>query len=280
MSVVATKFWLIGMVVGDGYLSDRNIEIYNSSPVILKESVNVIKNILNFPVERIKVDVYSLDSNTEKWSQILELPQQCITLRKNTSPWNTTTEKIRIRISSKEKANELGKLLKNIRNASKEQKINFVKGLFDAEGSVDLKGRIEFKQVNDKKGKEITNLAFKIIANELKIRCTEPKIKQDKKKDDVYFYVMDIEKFSELVSFVDKEKREKLSMIIECSKSKKTPTESEILNSLEEPKTSFELIKTIKCPYYKIQRLLSKLKRNGQIKSVRRGRQLIYSTTL
>ncbi|MBI4010144.1 MAG: hypothetical protein HY361_03050 [Candidatus Aenigmarchaeota archaeon] len=280
MSVVATiPAWLVGITIGDGYLDDRHVEVYNSSKFILKEVAKSIKQELKFPVDRIMVDVYSLTADKEKWSKILDIPEVQIKLRPNSSPWNATFEKLRIRISSKETATQFSEFYKKIMHKTRSEKIEFVKGLFDAEGSVDLKGKIEFKQVKDDKGLKVVRVVHKILS-ELGIKCTKPKVKHDMKKDDFYFYVKDLEKFKSLIGFVDMEKTQKLDIIIKTYKSEKIPSEEEILSALKkEPCSMFKLIQLLKSPHYRIQRKLKGLADSGMIKRVRAGRQIIYSSS-
>lgn len=278
MSVVATiPAWLVGITIGDGYLDDRHVEVYNSSKSILKEVVRTIKVDLKFPIDRTMVDIYSMTANKKRWSEILDIPKEQIKLRPNSSPWNATTEKLRVRISSKEIATEFHEFYKHIMHKSKSEKISFVKGLFDAEGSVDLKGKIEFKQVKDVKGVEVVRIVYKILSK-LGIECTIPKEKHDKKKDDFYFYVKDLERFKSLIGFVDIEKSQKLDLIIKTYKSDKVPSEKEILSIIRKrPSTMFELIQLLKSPHYRIQRKLKKLADIGIIKRGRAGRQMVYS---
>jgi len=278
MSVVANNLgWLLGMIIGDGYLDDRHVEIYNSSTVILAEVVKTIINILKFPKERTKVDIYSLYADRRKWSRILKLPQENINLRKNSSPWNENTEKVRIRISSKEIANKIQESWKNIKTLDNENRIGFIRGIFDAEASVDINNRIEFKQVASDKGIKIVNIVYELL-NDFGVECTSPKTKRDKKKIDIYFYVKDLEKFAEKIGLVDVKKREKLASIINSSKSKKIPNDKEILDLLKvKPYTSFEIIKALKCPYHRIQKVMRALIKNNIVMSKRIGRQIFYS---
>ena len=277
MSVVANNLgWLVGMTIGDGYLDNRHIEIYNSSPIILAEVVKTI-SILKFPKNRIKVDIYSLNADKQKWSIILRLPQENISLRKNSSPWNANAEKVRIRISSKEIASKFQEIWKNIESLDTKDKIAFIRGLFDAEASVDVNNRIEFKQVASDKGIKVVSIIYKLL-NEFKIECTSPKNKHDKKKTDIYFYVKDLNKFAKKIGFVDTEKEKKLTSIIDASKSKKIPSVEEIIKLLEvRPYTSFEIIKSLKCPYHRIQKILKLLISENKVVGKRIGRQIFYS---
>jgi|GEM_PF-6512114 len=54
--------WLAGIIRGDGYIDDRHIEIYNSSPSVLKKSVQTIQK-LSIQPTRVKVDIYSTDAS-------------------------------------------------------------------------------------------------------------------------------------------------------------------------------------------------------------------------
>ena len=203
--------WLKGLIKGDGYTDQRHVEIYNSSRSILTRSVSDLKRLID--TSRIKVDIYSEFPKNEllsKWARILEIPKENITLRKNTSQWKSRTEKIRVRVSSKETASLLSKKPRHLKE--------YLGGLFDAEASVDIKGYIEFKQKTNDKGLEIVNNVSDIL-KDLSINSTDVKTKNDRNiKRDSYLYVKDIESFQKKIGFVDSEKKHKLRELISIRK--------------------------------------------------------------
>jgi hypothetical protein len=204
-----TLSWLVGVIVGDGHIDDRHVEIYNSSPEIIRKALKILEKLIER--ERIVIDIYSTkNQKIPKFSR-----KFTIHFRKSTSPWNFNRPKIRIRVSSKALAEKVKKLVNN-----KPQNIReYIKGLFDAEASVDSRGRIEFKQKYSEKGKKITLTVWKYL-NKLKIKTTRIHIKKDNlnKKKDIYFYVTDSEKYERIIGFTHKEKARKLKMIIKKKK--------------------------------------------------------------
>lgn len=234
--------WLKGLIDGDGYLDDRHLEIYSSSEPILKKATAVLRK-MKVKTARIRVDIYSEKPENrmvQKWANILKLPIENFILRKNTSPWNARTEKIRLRVASKE-------LVLNI-NKIQISRSDYIRGLFDAEASVDIKGYIEFKQVLSEKGKFLTNKVHKQL-KQMKIETTEPKIKNDRNiKKDIYFYVKDLEKYKNKIGFEDLVKEQKLKILIKAKKFKRRPSLSEIQKLKD--KSLWEKISILKCPYH------------------------------
>ena len=228
---------------------------------------------------RVKVDVYS-DSNKVcvKWSNILELPLQNVKTKKNLSPWATNSERVRIRIASKEIVNLIKKKLRNKKKWPIKDKRLFIKGLFDAEAHVDYKGYIEFKQKADYKKIKMVKDVFKELKTD-QIECTKPKIKNDykKQKQDIYFCVKDLERYYKLIGFIDRKKQKTLNLLIEISKLKKDLTEKEIINNLgKEPVTITYLMEELKCPYHKIRKMLSLLSEKNLVIKNKLGNKHTY----
>lgn len=241
--------WLIGLIKGDGYTNDRRIEIYNSSESILKTSVEVLRKLISD--SRIKVDIYSelpKDGMKIKWSKILNLPLKNFILRTNTSPWKARTEKIRLRVSSKEVVQKLSEECL--------QKEAYLRGLFDAEASVDIKGYIEFKQLADEKGKAIVSDVYKKLQS-IDIETTTVKIKNDRNiKKDAYLYVKDLKKYQKLIGFVDEIKTSKLSIIIEAKRINNDPKVEIVQKMISDNKNLWNLVEELKSPYHKIRKAL------------------------
>ena len=237
------------MLEGDGFTSERHIELFNSSEDILKVAVVCLKK-LDVSKDRIKVDIYTENPNKnliKKWSSVLNLPIDSIKLRKNTSPWKGRTEKLRLRVHSKELSIKLQKL-------SKKNDLNYVKGLFDAEGSVDIKGYVEFKQKAHEKGISLVNKIHGIL-NSHGIETTTPKIKCDGKfKKDAYFYVKDLENFGRLIGFEDTIKQKKLKIIIDAKNSKEKLNQKH-LEKIKN-KDIWEIVSETKCPYHTIRKAM------------------------
>jgi len=240
--------WLIGLIDGDGYDNDRKIEIYNSSLSILKEAVDILKKI-GIAKEKINVDIYSsqpANVDVGKWSDALELPLNNFKVRLNTSPWKERKEKIRIRVHAK----RLVLLLRS----RKPSGIGYVRGLFDAEASVDIKGYVEFKQKAGLEGMKIVRAVHRILSKR-KIKCTPIRIKNDMgRKNDAYFYVKDIQKFAKEVNFVDIDKKRKLEILLKV-KDGKTKTVPNKLR-MGEKQTLWDLMNETRLPYHTLRKCL------------------------
>ncbi len=237
--------WFSGLIHGDGYLDDRHIELFNSSEDILRKSVTFLRKQVN--EDRIHVDIYSDTMNEEpidKWSKILNLPRQNIKIKKNTSPWKSRKEKIRLRTGSKKLAIEIKKCLQKPNK-------NFIRGIFDAEASVDIKGYIEFKQVDKKNGREIVFKMYDLLKS-YGIEATAPKIKRDNtnSKSDWYFYVKDLSLYKKLINFTDMDKKRKLDILLKIDKKKNLQCLSP-----KEGQSLWEIIEYTHMPYHKIRAL-------------------------
>ena len=243
-------YWLIGLIDGDGYINDRKIEVYNSSPPILKEAVHIFEE-LGIPREKIKVDIYSSRPKTISsigWSRALGLPIGNFKKRLNTSPWVERKEKARLRVHSK-------KLVLRL-NSAKPSGLGYVKGLFDAEASVDIKGYIEFKQKARPKGMKITRFLHKILSKK-SMGCTSVRIKNDMGiKNDVYFYVKNLEKFAKEINFIDADKKRKLGILLKIRKRKISPMPSKL--RINDGESLWATMDRLDLPYHVLRRYSSK----------------------
>jgi len=98
--------WLAGRVLGDGYVDDRHVEIYNSSNPILKEVLLALRE-AGVPAERIKIDVYSTDPKVlHVIATSLGFPLANFRLKRDLSPWKANKQKLRVRVSSKHRVPE------------------------------------------------------------------------------------------------------------------------------------------------------------------------------
>lgn len=241
--------WLKGIVDGDGFIDDRHVEIHNSSEDILKETLKSLQKI-GIPNERIKIDVYGeTQSALTIWRKTLPLAPENFKLRKNTSPWKSNKTKVRIRVASKDLVNVL-----------KNGKMNnsYVKGFFDAEASVDVKGYIEIKQKSTEKGKRLVIQAYKLLTD-LGIACTTPKTKRDRDvKVDAYFYVKDLKTFSEKIGFTDSEKKEKTKLLIKVHSKYRKTNISKIVKLKQKGMGSWDIIREARIPYHRMRETLKK----------------------
>ncbi len=246
--------WLKGLLVGDGHIDDRHLEIYNSSKSTAKNAVLILKHI-GVLIEKIKVDIYSHEpekSMITQWSSILELPETNFILRENTSPWKARTEKMRIRVGSKQLLDFLAE--QNVIDDCRKQ--SYVKGLFDAEASVDVKGYIEFKQKATEKGVKIVDEVYEIL-KKLKIKTTKPSTKKDNRnsKTDVYLYVKDLVNYKKLIGFVDEVKIDKLNKMIEIQKSRHNVDQEKFNQLLRMKSPIWDMMYELRLPYHTIRKL-------------------------
>ena len=245
---------LKGLLIGDGHIDDRHLEIYNSSKSITRNAVLVLKDI-GVPIERIKVDIYSDEpemSMVTKWSSILELPILNFILRENTSPWKARTEKMRIRVGSK----QLLDLLAQQKVIEDFHKQHYVKGLFDAEASVDVKGYIEFKQKATERGVKVVDEVYWILES-FRIKTTKPSMKRDNRnnKTDVYLYVKDLEKYRKLIGFVDEVKADKLNKLIEILKTEHSVDQEKFEQLIKLKSPIWDMMYELRLPYHTIRKL-------------------------
>ena len=262
--------WLAGLVVGDGYLSDRRVEIYNSSPSILKEVISILLENKVLP-ERIKIDVYGTDKKTlPKFAELFGLPKQNFRLKKDLSPWKANKQKLRVRVALKPLAVKLHKLI-----ASGFDNYAFVKGLFDAEASVDAKGYIEFKQVASRKGSRVVKTVYRFLKNH-GVDCTKPKTKKDAKKNDVYFYVRDLKKFLRKIGFADENKKRLAEALVRIEEKDGQIDETSLMQLLKRPVSLFGIMSAFNCPYHRARKALLKLRRNGFVTFEKQGSTFLY----
>lgn len=237
--------WLVGILAGDGHLDDRHVEVYNSSPEIVRESLKVLEKLVER--RRIVIDVYTKSAlSAPKFSR-----QFTVHVRRPTSPWNFNRPKIRIRVSSK----ELVKKIKEKIESRPKSVRDYLRGFFDAEGSVDIKGRIEFKQKYSGVGKKNALKVFRML-KKLKIATTNLRVKADNlnNKKDIYFYVTDLEKFEKIIGFVDKRKLEKLKIIIKAKRNKNGPKTKIPLQVADK----WEVMKKHNITYRRLGRLIAR----------------------
>ena len=131
-----------------------------------------------------------------------------------------------------------------------------MRGLFDAEASVDVKGYIEFKQLADTKGIKLVNRVFNML-KALGIDSTSVKTKNDRNiKTDAYLYVKDLQGFQKKIGFVDDLKKTKLKNLIKIKTKNNTPKLEDIKKLLSEDKNLWEILIELESPYHKVRKTL------------------------
>ena len=195
----------------------------------------------NIIKERIKIDIFTKNNEI-----LTNFEGFQVRIRNATSSWNFNKPKIKIRVSSKDFVEKVKKEIENPHDIK-----DYLMGLFDAQASVDINGRIEFKQKNSKKGRFIVERAFKFL-EVLDIKSTTIKIKKDNRnyKTDIYFYVTDLEKYQKLIGFTDQEKLDKVNILINI---KNNGDNMVIPNSITGI-NKWEIMKKYHIPYWKLKR--------------------------
>lgn len=179
--------FILGVVLGDGCLTSR-------------------EEIGDFTIE--------FDQKNKEWLEILSKKfENCF--QKETKVRPTSKGFFRLRIHSKKIFGELQNKIKqfpeNLSEADKNCKINFLRGMFDSEGSADKnKFRVRICSKDDK----IIN-ACKILLNELKIKTGKLDINKKTEVKSLPINGKDnLIKFQKIVGFTHPEKMKKLNLLI------------------------------------------------------------------
>ncbi len=252
----------------------KHIQIFTSSESIASKVVEILKNEVGS--HKIFVDLITKTPNNSinKWRSLLKLDN--IRLRKETSDWSYNKDKLRIRVHSVEFVKKLMGL--DVNHIEKLMAINLVKGLFDAESSVDMKGYIEFKVKMDSSGYKNIGVVKRHL-DTLNIKSTKIRTRNDYSHDKTYLYIFvkDINNYLRTIGFVDKEKNYKLRRLIEIRHGDKKPDKKEILSIVKlKPVSITDLTILTGCSYFKIRRFLSLLETEGLLSSKVVGNRRCY----
>lgn len=235
--------WLIGVVIGDGRISDRYIRVYNNDEAIIQKCKLTFDK--KFGIKEPKV-------KTRK-------------LSKNRNGFLRNKETVEITINSTELVFVFNKLSKRfLKNPTKD----FINGLFDAEGSIDLRGTVTFWQRK--------NIEGEIVTKSVKKWLQANRIKFTEIRNSDFFIVeilgsyknyLNIQKFLNHVKFtaIDKVKDAKLILDIFCLHS--TVSKGTILNFVESQNSTTvrNVVETFKIPKMNAYTALNKLVRDNRI---------------
>ncbi|MFH1473821.1 MAG: LAGLIDADG family homing endonuclease [Candidatus Aenigmatarchaeota archaeon] len=171
---------------------------------------------------------------------------------------------------------------KFIKTSSSKVKREFIKSIFDDEGSVKFRKNernIEFALSN----KPFVN-DVKILLNEFGIKTSKISERTDKKGYyKAYFYIRNyhnISKFYKSIGFYHPKKQKKLEEIIKFPGRKsyaRGETKKLIINLLEErPFSTFELSKKLERSIVNVDIFARRLKNDGKIERFKTGKQLLW----
>jgi len=241
--------WLVGIIAGDGSLSGRMVRIWNTEKYVIEKAKRIILN--EFKQERIIVSVAS---------------------NKKDNHFKRRMDVIELRVNSVKLKEEIKNLLFEIKATSNLETIfSFLRGVFDAEGSVDFNGNIVLWQRKNKKGMEI----IRTIKRGLETSGINFRVWNNKN-----FFIISIpgnrstqenlEKFRILIGFSHPKKDHDLTHLITILKSKKKPDKKEVLDfiKLRRRVKSADLINKFLLLRSEAHRLLKRLHKEGLVKRI------------
>jgi hypothetical protein len=180
--------WLVGIIVGDGRVSQYYVRIYNSDVDIIHRCKRYFQRHFKISKRKFKIRI------------------------RNSVKGYGTNKTIELGINSVVLSREFENLIEEF---LKNPNSDFIKGLFDAEGSVDLAGTITLWQKKDTKGKIITEVIQKFLkSNGIKFSIINNR----------EFYIIEIlgryrnygnlKRFSEIVGFSSNHKQRDMKLIL------------------------------------------------------------------
>jgi predicted transcriptional regulator len=268
--------WLIGIICGDGYIGYGRVALDTTSHRIAERTINILRKLTN---SEIKLEVYGDCANFEKI-----LSENFLHYGKKSNNSSTT---LKIRIDSVKFSKEILKLkkiyLKNILNRQLNEKIGFLQGVFDSEGTISPDCTIQIDM--SKRNLNLLKICSAIL-NELQIKHT---LKEYKSKIRLKILggtknLFNVEKFCYTIGF-SSEKQNELEEIIKIYKlPRETRSKSEvkklILNLLRENK-EIELKKLmfmLNVKYDFIKELLNELSEKSVVKKFRKGKRVFIKS--
>ncbi len=229
--------WFLGIVIGDGSVSDRYVRVYSNNVEITQNC----KEILN------------------KEFLISEKSFKIRNLSKERGGFRRRIETTELGINSVELTRKIKKMTKRL---LKNPTSSFIQGLFDAEGSVDLAGNIIIWQRKNESGNMVIESIAKFFENEnIKYRSIRNSNFHIMEIPGRYKNYQNLIKFSEIIGFLIKPKQKDLNLILEIFSEKQQINRKEIINyiSTKENVTIRNVIEKFKIPKMSAYRLLNKL---------------------
>jgi hypothetical protein len=264
--------WLIGIICGDGYIGYGRVALDTTSPRIAKRMIDIWKEVTN---SKIKLEVYGEHTNFRNI-----LSEDFLHYRKKSENCSPT---VKIRIDSVDISKRISNLknnfLCNISNRQQEEKIGFLQGIFDSEGTVSPDCTVQIDM--SKQNFSLLRICSKLL-EELQIKHT---LKEFKSKIRLKVIggtknISNIEKFSSIVGF-SSEKQEELEEIIKIYKH---PRESRnkfqvrrlLLKLLRERKEVElkNLMSLLSVKYDFIKKLINELSGENIVEKVRKGKRV------
>lgn len=250
-----TLEWLIGVIAGDGRISDRYVRVYNNDESVISNCREVFRK--QFGIEEPKLKIRKLT--------------------KNRNGFRRKTETTELTINSTELASVFNKLKDQLLMKPTN---DFLSGLFEAEGSIDLRGTVTFWQRKDTTGKEISQSVIKWL-NRNGIKFVTFK-NQD-------FYILEVlgsyknynnlQKFLRHVRFFSEHKIKDTQLILDIFSSHKSIPKKDILKyvKLQSSVTVRDVIEKFHMPKMNAYKTLNKLvKENWIIKTDTYPNNYIY----
>ncbi|MBU0898331.1 MAG: hypothetical protein KKB03_00965 [Nanoarchaeota archaeon] len=239
--------WLVGIILGDGRVSERYVRIYNNDRNIIQMCKDIFQYNLKIPKNKFKTRMLS----------------------KNRNGYKRNAETIELGINSTVFAKEFKNLTSKQLNNPKPY---FMRGLFDAEGSVDLAGNIILWQRKDELGTTVSESIERFLKTyKIKYRIIN--------NEDFYIFEIlgrykhyqNLTKFSEIVGFSSKQKLKDLNLIINIFSKRTFVKNQEIIKFVSKNKevTLRDVIEKFEITKINGYTMLKKLVDENKIKKIK-----------
>jgi len=239
--------WLVGIVVGDGRISDRYVRVYNSDTAIIQKCKNVFDKCFAITEPKLKIRLLSKDRNG----------------------FARNSETTELTVNSK----ELSRTFKELRERFLCNPTNdFISGLFDAEGSVDLRGTVTFWQRKNTSGKEVIQSVIKWLTKR-SIKFSEIQNREFHILEiaGAYKNYLNLQKFLVYVKFSAENKIRNSKLIADIYSRHTLISESDILNFVlaRSSVTVRDVIESFRIPKMLAYTKLNKLAKGNKITKIR-----------
>ncbi len=238
-----TVEWLVGIIAGDGRISDRYVRVYNNDKAIIQKCTRIFYQSFGLQEGKIKFR----------------------TLKKDRNGFTRNSETIEITVNSQALASNLRKLKRTLLQKPAD---DFISGLFDAEGSIDLRGTITLWQRKDNQGKEIVQSIRKWLDRN-EIDFVEVK--------NMDFYIIEIlgsyknytnlKKFSSLVNLSVERKVKDLELILDIFSRRNLISREDVFQfvKMQNSVTVRDIIENFHIPKMNAYSALNKLVKENRI---------------
>lgn len=212
-----------------------------------------------------------IEKSKETFKKCLEISKKKIKVRKlgkDRSGFTRNKETIEIGINSTELSSMIKKLIQDQLN---KPTANFIKGLFDAEGSIDLAGNVTLWQRKNTQGTKVIKTIKKFLSeNKIKNNLIKNKKFHILEIPGRYKNYKNMKKFEELIGFTSPSKQKDINLILNIFSKKTKTDENKILEFVFKNKqvTLREVIEEFKIPKINAYRALNKLVEKGKLEKV------------